>query len=220
MSIKSDPIDIVIADDHPLVRMGLRQVIEAHEGFVIVAEASDGQSALERIREKRPRIAILDLEMPLLNGLHTARQVVAEKLPTAVIILTMFEEEELFNEAMDIGVLGYVLKDSASLDIIRAIKKAARGEYFVSPSLSNYALKSHHNKNSGSENRLGLLKLSPSERRILTLVAEEKTSIEIAEFLSISPRTVDNHRKNICSKLGLSGINSLMKFALTHKADL
>lgn len=215
-----EKLDIIIVDDHPLVRTGLRQVIEEEPGFRVVAEASNGRTALERIRELRPRIAILDIEMPGLNGLDTARSIIAEKLPTAVIILTMYNDARMFDEAMDIGALGYILKDSASDDVVHCIETVARGEYFVSPALSNVALKSRESRSSAAESRLGLLMLSPSERRILKLVAENKTTAEIAEFLCISPRTVDHHRNNICRKLGLSGINALLRFALNNKGQL
>ena len=213
-------LDIIIVDDHPLVRTGLRQVIEVETGFRVVAEASNGRMALEQIRALRPRIAILDIEMPELNGLDTARSIIVEKLPTTIIILTMFNDEQMFNEAMDIGVLGYILKDSASDEIVHCIKAVARGEYFVSPALSNVALRSRQTRSVAAESRLRLLLLSPSERRILKLVAEDKTTAEIAEFLCISPRTVDHHRNNICRKLGLSGINALLRFALNNKGQL
>lgn len=216
----TDPIDIVIADDHPLVRTGLRQVIESDATLRIVGEAGDGESALALVRERRPRITILDLEMPLLSGLQTAKRIVTEHLPTAVIILTMFDDEELFIEAMETGVLGFVLKDSASMDILRAVRMVAAGRYFISPALANYALRDRKGKASSTEQRLGLSRLSPSERRILRLVANEHTSPQIAELLSISIRTVENHRQNICAKLGLSGVNSLVRFALTHKSEL
>ena len=215
-----DRFSIVIADDHPVVRTGLRQIIEQEDGVTVVAEVGDGRSALEQIRTHSPRIAILDLDMPVLNGLDTARKIVSEKLQTSVIILTMYDDEEMFNEAMEIGVLGYVLKDGASTDIVQAIREVVRGNYFVSPVLSNYALKATRAKSDKEETRLGLFKLSPSERRILKLVAEDKTSGEIADILGISAKTVDNHRRNICQKLGLSRTNSLLRFALVHRAEL
>lgn len=216
----SDRIDIVIADDHPLVRTGLRHVIEKDGQCLIVAEAEDGKTALEQFLAHRPAIAILDLEMPFMNGLEVARRVLADRLPTAIIVLTMYDEEDLYHEAMEIGVLGYLLKDSASRDVLKAIRSALRGEYYISPSLSNYTIRPRHPMPVSLENRLGLQKLTESERRILQLVADQKTSAEIAAMLSISAKTVDNHRTNICHKLGLTGINSLTRFALTHRASL
>jgi DNA-binding NarL/FixJ family response regulator len=215
-----DRIEIVIADDHPLFRSGLRHAVEKEERFVVVAEAGDGKSALECIRKLRPTIVVLDLEMPVMNGLDTAKQIIREKLPVAIIILTMYDDEEMFNEAMDIGVLGYVLKDSASVDIVRGIATVARGEYFVSPAMSATALKHRQSGNVTVDARIGILNLTPTERRVLGFVAENKTSAEIAAVLGISARTVDNHRTNICTKLGLSGNNALLRYALTHRAHL
>ena len=214
-----DRIDIVIADDHPLVRAGLRLVLEKTADIEVRAEAGDGSTALELVRMHQPQVAILDLEMPELSGLDVARAILSGSPGTSVIILTMYDDEEMFNEAMDIGVSGYVLKDSASIDIVRAVRSAVRGEYFISAALSN-PLRARQAKSAVAESRLGLLKLTPSERRILKLVAEQKTSGEIADILSVSQRTVDNHRTNICHKLGLNGINSLLRFALTHRGEL
>jgi DNA-binding NarL/FixJ family response regulator len=216
----ADKPGIVIADDHPLVRTGLRQVIEKEAGYAVVAEAGDGREALEQIRTFKPAVAILDIEMPVMSGLDAARRAVEEQLTPALIILTMYDEEELFNEAMDIGVLGYVLKDGASMDILKAISTVLKGEYFISPTLANYALRQRQAKTVAADMRIGLMKLSPSERCILKMIADQKTSAEIAELLSISVKTVDNHRTNICHKLGLSGINSLTRFALVHRTKL
>ena len=215
-----DRITILLVDDHPLIRTGLREVIDKHEDFKVIGEVGDGQSALDLLRETPTRVAILDLKMPVMNGLDTARRIVSEKIKTEIIILTMYDDEEMFNEAMDIGVLGYVLKDSASVDIVKAIRSVLKGEYFISPKLSSYAMKAKHDSANDVDPRIGLFKLSPSELRILKLIAEQKTTTEIASLLSISARTVDNHRTNICHKLGLSGINSLLRFALTHRGQL
>lgn len=219
MSI-SDRIEIVIADDHPLFRSGLRQAVEKEEGFVVVAEAGNGREALDCIRETTPSIIVLDLDMPVMNGLDAAKQIMRERMPIAIIILTMYDDEEMFSEAMDIGVLGYILKDSASVDIVRGIRTVARGEYFISSSLSGAALKARQAGNAEVDNRLHLLNLTPTERRVLKLVAANKKSAEIAEILGISPRTVDNHRTNICNKLGVSGNNALLRYALMHRAHL
>lgn len=215
-----DTVDIVIADDHPLVRTGLRQVIEREDDLVVVAEAGDGAEACDVIMAHRPHIAILDLEMPKLNGLDVARRVKREKIPAILIILTMYDEERMFNEAMDIGALGYILKDSASVDIVRGIRTVLRGEYYISPALSGYSMKKRNADANDPDDRIGLLLLTPSERRVLKLVAENKTSAEIAEALAISPRTVDNHRGNICRKLSLNGTHALLRFALMHRGRM
>jgi DNA-binding NarL/FixJ family response regulator len=201
-------------------RSGLRQEVEKHGRFTVVAEAGDGPAALDHTRALQPDVVVLDLDMPVMNGLDAAKQMLRERLPTSIIILTMYDDEEMFNEAMDIGVLGYILKASATEDIIRGLDAVSRGEYFVSAALSPAALKSRQPHLAVTEDRRGLLLLSPSERRILKLVAEDRTSSEIAEILGISTRTVDNHRTNICTKLGVSGKNALLRYALKHRAQL
>ena len=214
------PVSIVIVDDHPLFRSGLRQAVEKGGGFAVVAEAGDGLTALEHVRTFQPAIVVLDLDMPAMNGLDAAKHIIKEKLPTTVIILTMYDDEEMFNEAMDMGVMGYILKESATEDIVRGLEAVSRGEYFVSPKLSSIVLKSRLPRHSTTEDRRGLLLLSPSERRILELVAEDRTSTKIAEILGISTRTVENHRTNICAKLGLSGKNALLRYALMHRGQI
>lgn len=216
----SDHIAIVIADDHPLFRSGLRQAVEKEALFVVVAEAGDGREALDAVRKHRPAIAVLDLDMPRMNGLDAARQIQRENLPVDIIILTMYDDEEMFNEAMDIGVLGYILKDSASTDIVRAIAAVSRGEYFISPAMSGAAFQARQTDKTFTNERQMLLRLTPSEKLILKLVADNHTSVEIAEVLRISPRTVDNHRTNICQKLGVKGNNALLRYALMHRAHL
>jgi len=213
-------IGIIIADDHPVFRQGLRQVIEKDQSLKVVAEAEDGQAALDQIRAHQPEVAILDLDMPKLDGFAVARAMQAERLPTAAVFLTMHKDEDLFNEALDLGVKGYVLKDSAITDIIGSIKAVTRGQNFISPQLSTYLLNRHGRAASLLEQKPGLERLTPTERRILRLVAENKTSKEIAQALFISVRTVDNHRTNISTKLELRGPHALLKFALDHKSEL
>lgn len=213
-------VTLVIADDHPVFRQGLRQVIQAVPDLEILGEADDGESALALVRSLRPSIAILDVAMPRLDGLAVVRSLVEEKLPVAIILLTMFREKKLFDRALDLGVKGYVLKDSAVADIISGINAVARGGHFMSPELTSYLVEGSRAHSRGSVARPGLADLSPSERRVLALIADYKTSKEIAEMLGISRRTVETHRTHICQKLGLRGSHALMKFALDNKASL
>lgn len=213
-------IDILIADDHPIFRTGLREILEEEVRFRIVAECSDGESALERIRELRPHVAVLDLEMPKLSGLDVAAGVHADGLPVALIMLTICDRVDILTRAMELGVLGYILKDSAPLDLIRGIDAVLRGEYFVSPSLSGRALRQHQESDESTESRIGLSQLTQTERRILRMIAENKSSHDIGEILHISPRTVDTHRSNINHKLGLKGSHRLVRFALQHRDSL
>jgi DNA-binding NarL/FixJ family response regulator len=208
-------INIVIADDHPLFRKGLREVIESEDHLHIVAEAGDGQAAVDFIEAHKPDVAVLDIDMPRLNGLDVCEKVLAGNNPLGVIILTMYDDEALFERALSLGVKGYILKDSAAEDIVQGIELVSRKGYFISPSLSGHVMRDSPLR--AEKDDLGLTQLTPAERRILGMIAKEMTSAEIAEALHISPRTVEHHRSNIISKLGLSGQYALVRFALQHR---
>jgi DNA-binding NarL/FixJ family response regulator len=213
-------IHIIIADDHPLLRAGLRQVIESDPRLKVVAEADDGAAALEHITAHQPAVAVLDIEMPRLTGFELLRELRARGQAVAVIFLTMYRDEEMFNEALDLGALGYVLKDSATTDIISAIRAVAAGQHYISPAISALLLKRGARAAALVQQKAGLNDLTPTERRILKLISENRTSKEIAAELFISHRTVENHRANICQKLELKGSHSLLKFAFDHKSQL
>lgn len=211
---------ILIADDHPLLRQGLRVAIESDPALIVVAEAGDGHSALERLRQLRPAIAVLDVNMPRLDGFGVARAIRAEDLPVEIIFLTVYRERTFFNQALDLGAKGYILKDSVSTDIVTGIKAVAAGEYFTSPALTSYLIQRQRPTPAVSEPSTGISLLTPTERRILSLIAAYRTSKEIADELCISFRTVNTHRANICQKLDLQGNHALMKFALAHQDEL
>ena len=212
-------LSILIADDHPMFLDGLRLAIQAVSDLEIVGEATDGESALQLIRTRKPSIAILDVSMPRLDGLAVVRALVEERLPVSVIFLTTYREEKLFKHALDLGVKGYVLKASAASDLVAAIRAVAHGEHFISPALTSDLVKERQQPSvqSGGQ-ELG--ELSPSELRVLTLVGDYKTNKQIADELHISIRTVEVHRTHICQKLGLHGTHALMRFALTKKNEL
>ena len=215
-----EKIKIVTADDHPIVRQGLRQMIEADQSFVVVGEAGDGAEALELIEIHQPDIAVIDIDMPGVNGFDVVRALRDRKSACEVIFLTMHSEEEIFQTALDLGVKGYVLKDSATTDITNGIKAVADGRAFISPALSMLLLNHRRRGEKLREDKPALESLSATERRILHLIADEKTSKDIAKELFISPRTVDTHRTNISRKLGLHGNLALVKFAILHKSKI
>jgi DNA-binding NarL/FixJ family response regulator len=195
-------------------------VIEAHPGLTVVAEAADGRAALERLRELRPDVAVLDIDMPEMNGFAVARAARDEGIPAAVIFLTIHREGDLFEEALDVGALGYVLKDSATTDIVAGISAAAAGQHYTSPAMTSYLVGRNRRAAALRRQKPTLNDLTPAERRVLQLIAVYKTSKEIADELGISYRTVETHRTNICTKLELHGSHALMKFALAHRTEL
>ena len=213
-------IRILIADDHPVFRRGLRQVIESEGGFKVIAEAEDGTAALGMIRNDRPDVAVVDIHMPGTGGFDLMRAIAKDKLNVGVIFLTMYNDESTFNAAMDLGARGYVLKESAITDIIGSIRSVAAGKPYISPALSGFLLGRSDRATQIAREQPGLGDLTPTERRILKMIADYKTSKEIAEQLHIHYRTVDNHRTNICQKLDLHGSRALLKFAVENKSAL
>ncbi|HTF04839.1 MAG TPA: response regulator transcription factor [Bacteroidia bacterium] len=201
----------IVADDHPIFRKGLIEILGGISELEIVAELSDGMQAYQSILAKRPDLAILDIEMPGLTGLDICRKVMSEKSETRFIVLTMHRDKNFFNDAMNIGVMGYLLKDHAISELIKCVEQVLKGEKFVSPGIKNLLA-------AAEENDLPeLAQLTPTEKVILKLIAETKTSAEIAQLLFVSPNTIDNHRSNMVKKLGLEGKNSILKFAIQHK---
>jgi DNA-binding NarL/FixJ family response regulator len=212
-----DVITIIIADDHPIVRQGLRQVIEEDVRLRVVAEANNGREAVDRVAEHSPDVTILDVDMPVMNGFEAAREIRSKGLQTEIVFLTMHRDEDIFNEAIDLGAKGFVLKDSALADIIECIKAVAASEHYASHALTSFLINRTRRALGVAENQPNINDLTPTERRVLKLIGENLTTKEIGEQLFISPRTVEKHRENICQKLGLQGSHSLLKFALSHK---
>lgn len=207
-------LNILIADDHPIFLKGLREVIESDKSLKVVSVAHNGQSAVTAFQsDKRIDVVILDIDMPRMNGLEAAGAILKIRGDVPIIILTMHKDKALFLKALEIGIQGYLLKENAVVDVISAIYKVAEGNTYLSPELSIHLFK--RNK-PGTENDKQLETLTQAEKKILNLVAEYKSSREIAALLFISEKTVFNHRMNICKKLNLSGKNSLLRYALEH----
>src|SRR5688500_9526658 len=213
-------ITVFIADDHPIFRKGLRDVLSEDPSIHLVGEAADGATALQRIRDLKPQAAVLDVDMPEMSGLAIAKKVSELKLPVSLVILTMYKEERILNEAINAGILGYVLKENAASELLNCVHTIVAGQPFISPSLSSVLLNRSARRQSFLADRPELQTLTPAEKRILKLVAEDLTSKEIAERLNISFHTVENHRAKISEKLNLRGSHSLLKFAFENKERL
>jgi DNA-binding NarL/FixJ family response regulator len=216
----SAKVKILVVDDHPLFRSGLRQVVERDARFEVIGEAGDGEVALRLIQEMKPDVAVLDVNLPGLTGLEIARRLQGKQSITGIIILTMHNDEETCNRALDLGAKGFVLKENAAEEILKAIAAVAQGEHYLSSSISGYLVRRRSRSEALAAKKPGLDDLTKAERRILKLIAGKKTSREIAAELFISPRTVEAHRANICTKLALSGSHSLLQFALENRSAI
>ena len=209
-------LNILIADDHPIFLKGLKEVIESDKDLTVVAEASNGKTAIDAFHHYNPDIVILDIDMPKMNGLEAAEKILEQRDNQPIIVLTMHKDKALFIKSLEIGVLGYLLKENAVLDVIAAIYHVSEGNSYISPELSVHLLK--RNKSADiKKNSIPLESLTPSEKKILKMIAEYKTSKEIANELFISEKTVFNHRMNISKKLNLTGKNSLLRFAIENQ---
>lgn len=209
-----EKIKLIIADDHHIFRKGILSIVSENDGIEITGEAANGDDALKLIEERKPEIAILDIDMPGLSGLDVARKVKSEKLPVKIVILTIHKDKEYFDEALELDIKAYVLKESIANDLIDCIKRVAAGEYYISSAISGYLVE----KNKTNSNQSELDKLTNAEKEILKLIAQNKTSAQIADELFRSVRTIENHRNNICSKLGLKGPHALLLYAIQHKS--
>lgn len=207
-------IKILFADDHTLIRGGLRLIVEQQPDMMVVGEAEDGRQAVTLAASLNPDVAVLDIGMPNLNGIEAAQQITQAEPTTAVVVLSMHRDETYILRALKAGVRGYLLKDSAESDLVRAIRAVAEGKSFFSPAVSKVLLEDYMRKlqRTGGEDSYDLL--TPREREILQLVAEGKSNKEIASALNLSVYTVETHRANIMQKLKLKSLPELILYAV------
>lgn len=213
-------IRVLIVDDHPLFRQGLGQVIASDSRFELAGEADSADATMKLAKETKPDVIVLDVNLPGMSGLELAGVLRARKCAASLVVLTMLKEEQVFNQAMNLGVKGYVLKENAAGEILSCMASVAAGEPYVSPSLTSLLLRRRNRAEMLAARTPTLEDLTTAERRILKAIAQKKTTKEIASELFISPRTVESHRANISSKLSLKGSNSLLQFALEHRDAL
>lgn len=207
-------IRIVLADDHKLMRGGLRVLLEQQQDFAVVGEASDGREAVALVSSQKPDVLVMDIGMPNLNGIEAAAQITQNHPEISVVMLSMHSDESYVLRALKAGAKGYLLKDSAETDLIRAVHSVAEGKSFFSPAVSKVLLDDYVRKlkRSGTEDPYDLL--TPREREVLQLVAEGKSNKDVAQLLNLSVYTVETHRSNIMEKLNLHGVPELILYAV------
>jgi DNA-binding NarL/FixJ family response regulator len=204
-------IRVFNADDHPILRKGITDLIVESPDMEWVGSAGNGKDAIEKILNIKPEVAILDIEMPEKTGIEVAEKMIEENSPTAIVILTLFKDETFFRRALKMGIMGYLLKESSEDEILACIRSVAQGKPYVNASMSHLLF-------ARSDSTDILDKLSDHERNILKLIAQAKSTSQIAEMLFLSPKTISNHRSNISKKLNLSGEqNGLLKWALENR---
>lgn len=208
-------IHILLVEDHAMVRAGLRALLERAGDIKIVGEASNGQEAIEMTMTLKPDLLVMDIMMPRLNGIQAAEQIRALKLPTSILLLSMYSDEGLIHQAMHSGVKGFVLKTSVSEELLQAIHAVARGETFLSKSVSSIVMDRITRPNTQQTDN-PLDSLSPREKEIMQLIAEEHTSSEIGKILVISEKTVEKHRANLMDKLHVRNLAGLVRLAIKY----
>ena len=206
-------VKILIADDHKILREGLKSLLEKQPGFAVVAEAEDGISAIDGVKKYKPDIAILDIGMPDLNGIEVTRKIRSETAETRVIALSMHSDRRFVMGVLEAGAKGYLLKDSAFVELVTAVAAVAKGKTYLSPSIAETVVKSSLEKSDRKEQGSSVL-LSGREREVLQLVAEGKSTKEIAFKLFVSTKTVETHRKQIMDKLNIRTVAGLTKYAI------
>ncbi len=210
----SEPLEILLVDDHRMFRAGIKALIEAEGRMRVVGEAGSGDEAVDRVRELKPDVVVMDLSMPGSNGLEATRRIAALGLDTKVLVLTVHAEEEYLVPVVEAGASGYLTKTSADTDLLEALRVVARGQVFMPPKATTLLLQRYKERDDRDSDSGTLQALSAREREVLALTAEGFSSREIGEKLFISPKTVDTYRSRIMEKLGLSHRSELVRFAL------
>ena len=206
-------IRIILAEDHSLVRAGLKALLERAGDIQVVGEASNGQETIDRLQELKPDVLVMDIMMPRLNGIQAAEHIRDLKIQVHILIISMYTDKGLVHQALQSGVKGYVLKTSVSEELLLAIRTVARGETYLSSEISSIVVA---NTRRPRENKNPLDILSPREKEIMQLIAEEHTSAEIAKILFISEKTVEKHRANLMEKLNVHNLVGLVRLAVKY----
>jgi two-component system response regulator NreC len=209
-------IRVLLADDHTLLRSGIRALLSDQPDIIVVGEAEDGRQAVKMAKQFRPDVVLMDIAMPMLNGLEATRQIKNSHPEINILVLTMYDHEEYFRQVLEAGASGYIIKRAAASDLVAAIRSVNKGEAVLSPSITRMVLEDylrHENGNLEDDPNV----LTPREREVLQLIAEGKTSREIAEIFNLSIKTIQSHRTSLMQKLDLHDRGDLIKYAIQKK---
>jgi DNA-binding NarL/FixJ family response regulator len=214
----SGPVRVLVADDHEIVRRGLRALIEGQPNWEVAAEACDGRDAVEKAKQTRPDISILDISMPSLNGLEAARQIVKSVAQTKVLVLTVHDSDPLIQEVLEAGARGYLLKSDAGTDLVAAVEALRRNKTFFTPKIAQMVLDGYLDRTpkAGAPQGTGGSRLTPRQREIVQLLAEGKSSKEVASALNLSVKTAETHRANIMRKLDCHSVAEVVRYAIRN----
>ena len=207
---------VILADDHAVVRDGLRLVLEARDDITVVADVADGREAVRRTGELKPDVVLMDISMPGLNGIEATRQIREQKPHTQVAILSMHATSEHIYQALHAGAIGYLLKDSVGREVVEAVLAVARGERYLSRHITETMLDDYVRLRTLPDEASPLARLSSREREVLQLVVEGNTSAEIASAIHLSPKTIDTYRSRLMQKLEIHDVPGLVRFAIAH----
>ena len=210
---------LLVADDHEVVRKGLCALLAEQPGWEIAAEASDGREAVEKAKKIKPDVTVLDIGMPILNGLEAARQILKDVANTKILILTMHDSDSLIREVLNAGARGYVLKSDAGSDLVTAVDALRRNKTFFTPKVAQMVLDGYLNKDPKQQEDVDTpgIRLTPRQREIVQLLAEGKSSKEVAVALNLSVKTAETHRANIMRRLNCHSVSELVRYAIRNK---
>jgi DNA-binding NarL/FixJ family response regulator len=209
-------ITVFLADDHAVVRDGLRFLLEAQPDIKVIGDAANGREAVRRVTQLCPDVVVMDIAMPEMNGIEAARKIVQDCPSAQVIILSMHSTTEHVFRALQAGARGYLLKESAGIEVVQAVRAVHTKQRYLSRKISDRLIDDYVRQRQAAETKSPLALLSPREREVLQLVVEGKSSAEVANILSLSPKTIETYRGRLMQKLGISDLPGLVKFAIQH----